>query len=172
MCVTKSKKIYEKMRVLRDHGMSKERKYWHDVVGYNYRLTNLQAAIGVGQLERIKSIIDARRKVEDRYRRYLSGIDMIEFQKNNLPHREKVTWLVSILIKGDRKDKCVAELRKAGIDVRLFFYPLSHMRIYEKYVHSNKISSEISRMGVNLPTHTNLDERTFKKIRKVIIKNK
>ncbi len=58
-----------RLRFLRDHGMSRERKYWHTEIGYNYRMTNLQAAIGVAQLQRIDSLIEQKRSVIERYRK-------------------------------------------------------------------------------------------------------
>ena len=55
MILFKNEEIYQEAKILRDHGMSKEKRYWHDVVGYNYRLTNLQASIGVAQLAKLDS---------------------------------------------------------------------------------------------------------------------
>ena len=68
MCITDRKDLNDKMRMLRDHGMSRERKYYHEVIGFNYRMTNMQAAIGVAQLERIDQILDWRLALEDKYR--------------------------------------------------------------------------------------------------------
>ena len=64
MCLTNSKELDAKMRILRDHGMSPSKKYWHDVVGFNYRMTNLQAAIGCAQLERIEEILRFNKNTE------------------------------------------------------------------------------------------------------------
>lgn len=169
MCVTDSKELNQKMAILRDHGMSRENKYWHEVVGYNYRLTNIQAAIGVAQLERINKIISARERIEERYKRHLAGIEFIEFQNGSLQKRKKVTWLVSILVKNNKKNKYLDEFKKRGIDARPFFHPLSFMPIYKKYIFSNKVSSEISQKGINLPTHLKLESHTFDSIKKVFI---
>ena len=79
MCTTNSYELNDKMRVLRDHGMNKSKRYWHDVVGYNYRLTNLQAAIGVAQVERIDEILKKREEVEDIYRKTLRDIKFWNF---------------------------------------------------------------------------------------------
>lgn len=168
MCVTNSQELDEKMRVLRDHGMSKTKKYWHEVIGYNYRMTNLQAAIGVAQLERIDKIIEARGKTEEQYRKQLAGEKLIEFQRNDLPKRGKVTWLVSALVKKGIKDACMSKLKERKIDVRPFFYPLGEMDIYKKYVFSNKISREISKQGITFPSNTNLNEDIFRAIKEVI----
>jgi len=81
MCVTNNQKLDNKMRELRDHGMSKTKKYWHNYPGFNYRMTNLQAAIGVAQLERIEEILANRNKIELKYREVLINCENIEFQK-------------------------------------------------------------------------------------------
>lgn len=152
MCVTNSRKLNDKMIILRDHGMSRTKKYWHDVIGYNYRLTNLQAALGVAQLQRIGSILRARESAEDRYRQRLCGMKAIEFQRNDLPGRKKTTWLVSALIKNNKRAAFIKKCKAKAIDIRQFFYPLSQMRIYRKYAFSNKNSIAVSREGVNFPT--------------------
>ena len=105
MCVTNSEDLNNRMRVLRDHGMNKTKRYWHDEVGFNYRMTNLQAAIGCGQLERIDEIISQRREVELNYKKKLQSIDFIEWQ-TDLEDRQRVVWLVSALIKGMERGPC------------------------------------------------------------------
>lgn len=122
MCVTNSQEMNEKMRVLRDHGMNRNKKYWHDVVGFNYRMTNLQAAIGVAQLERIGDVLKERADVEKRYRKLLEEFDFIEFQKDGLFKRNKITWLVSVLINDGKRDHYLEQMKKNGIDARPFFF--------------------------------------------------
>jgi len=152
MCVTNSRTLAKKMMILRDHGMSLYKKYRHEVVGYNYRMTNLQAAIGVAQLERVEEILSNRQRLEDEYKKNLSGIDFIEFQRDDLVKRNKIVWLVSFLIKNKKRDLYIQRLLKKGIDVRPFFYPLSKMKLYKKYVFSAKNSVDISRAGISFPT--------------------
>ncbi len=72
MCTTNDSSLNSKIEVLRDHGMSRRKKYWHDVVGYNYRMTNIQAAIGLAQFERIEDIHKNRREYEDSYKDVLN----------------------------------------------------------------------------------------------------
>lgn len=67
MIVTNRKDLADKMRILRDHGMSPERRYWHTVLGYNYRLTNIQAAIGVAQMEKIDFLLAQKRAIAAAY---------------------------------------------------------------------------------------------------------
>lgn len=156
MCVTNSESLKDKLALLKDHGMSKEKRYWHDVVGYNYRLTNLQAAVGMAQLERIDEIHQSRQSYEKEYRKILSDKSFV-FQQE-IKKRGKITWLVSILVGGNiERDNFINILTANGIDARPFFYPLSSMPIYSGFSKmKNKVSLEISAKGVNLPTYESL----------------
>jgi len=166
MCVTNSTKLNDKLRLLRDHGMSRARPYYHDIVGFNYRMTNLQAAVGVAQLERIEGIHKNRREYEDCYRAVLNGKNYT-FQ-NNLSHRQRITWLVSFLLDKDtNREEYINRLKEKGIDARPFFYPLSDMEIYKKYCCKNTpVTKKISSCGINLPTYECLKSKDA--IRKII----
>lgn len=168
MCVTNSKELNDKMRILRDHGMSKEKKYYHEVIGFNYRMTNLQAAIGTAQVERIESILEWRQKLENQYRQVLSKIDGVSLQRNDIPDRRKIAWLVSILVDEEKRDKLLKTLKDNEVDVRAFFIPLSEMDIYKKYARDCYISKKISKMGINLPTTYEIREKEITKIASVI----
>ena len=169
MCLTKSDQLDDKMRVLRDHGMSKTKRYWHEHVGYNYRMTNLQAAIGVAQIERIDEIITHKKEIEDSYRNYLKDISYVHVQTRDIKDTERITWLVCLTIdKGDR-DATLLKLKEKGVDARPFFYPLSEMEIYKKYVVSNANSVILSKIGMNLPSIDVLNEKTSELIREVFL---
>lgn len=152
ICVTDNRDLEDRMRVLRDHGMRKTRRFYHEIVGYNYRMTNLQAAIGVAQVERIGEMLAWRSELEDAYREKLAPVNAVELQRRDLPGRKKVTWLVSVLVDRPYRDKCMERLKEGGFETRPFFYPLSDMDIYKKYTFSNRVSREIAAKGVNLPT--------------------
>jgi len=168
MCITNSAKLDEKMRILRDHGMSKTIKYWHEVVGYNYRMTNLQAAIGLAQLERIDEILNWRSQLENNFREALKDLTKIKFQ-SILPGREKITWLVSILIQDNKRDEVLQSLNKVNIDARPFFYSLGIMDIYKKYLFSNEKSLKVSKAGINLPTNPSVSEDTIQRIKQILL---
>lgn len=171
MCVTNSKELNDKMRVYRDHGMRKDHKYYHEVIGYNYRMTNLQAAIGTAQVERIDEILRWREKLEESYRSFFDGNKSIELQKNNLPNRKRITWLVSILVNEVKRDKILKSLKDNDIDARAFFIPLSEMDLYSKYARKCKNSKSLSKRGINLPTTVDVDEDVIKRIRDIILDN-
>lgn len=156
MCVTNDADLEVKMRVLKDHGMSKTKRYWHDVVGYNYRMTNLQAAIGVAQLERVEEIHKNRKLYEESYKEVLNR-DIFSFQED-LPDRHRITWLVSVLLDESlSRDEYIAKLKENGIDARPFFYPLSDMEVYKPYCRfETPVTKMLSKRGLNLPTYESL----------------
>lgn len=151
MLTTDDDRLADQARLLRDHGMSKTRKYWHDVVGFNYRLTNLQAAVGVAQMERIESMLHLRAGIAAQYREFLAGDDRLELPAQ-APWAERVTWLYSILLKdGIARDTVVNVLEAQGVDARPLFYPVHLMPPYaiaERF----PIAEDLSRRGVSLPT--------------------
>lgn len=167
MCVTNDEKLNDRMRVLRDHGMNKQKRYWHDEVGYNYRMTNLQAAIGVAQLERVDEIIQERRRIEESYHSSLKQFADIKWQQN-LDGRDRVVWLVSIEVPAEKREALFQSLIKHGVDVRPFFYTLSSMPVYKNYIHSSGNSDLLSARGMNLPTVSEVDtEKVFNAFREV-----
>lgn len=169
MCITDDLELQKKMRLYRDHGMSRERRYYHEVVGFNYRMTNLQAAIGVAQLENIEFTLKWREKLENAYRKKLYDIPGINIQKNNLPERKKIAWLVTVWVCSEKiRNACMKAMIDANIDARPFFIPLSEMELYKQYVFSNKVSTKISRLGFNLPTSYLIGEEEIHRIVNVI----
>ena len=165
MCTTNSPELDQKLRLLRDHGMSKTRRYYHEIAGYNYRMTNLQAAIGVAQLERIAKIHENRFLYEKLYRKTLLNSNF-EFQQD-LKGRGRITWLVCLLVADNKRDALIGQLKESGIDARPFFHPLSKMDIYKNYSkNDNVIAKKISDHGLNLPTYEGL--KSLEQIRLII----
>jgi perosamine synthetase len=169
MLVSDNEELIEKARIYRDHGMSPERRYWHPVIGYNYRLTNVQAAIGVAQLEKVDRIIESKRSNARLYNSLLSDIEGI-----TLPPEEKwaknVYWMYSILIeKGFKcsRDELMESMKEKGIETRPFFYPVHTMPPYyvgEKY----PVAESLSAKGINLPSAVNLTEGEIRHVAGVI----
>ncbi|WP_295738887.1 aminotransferase class I/II-fold pyridoxal phosphate-dependent enzyme [uncultured Helicobacter sp.] len=153
MCVCNDKALSEKMRILRDHGMDKHKRYWHSEVGFNYRMTNIQAALGLAQLERIDEILYHRERYEKQYKQILGSLII---PQAHLAGRKKITWLASFLFRGENKDEFMQKLKKNGIDSRNFFYPLSDMPLYAKYAKPTPVAHKISNLGFNLPTYESL----------------
>ncbi len=165
ICVTDNKELDARMRMLRDHGMNKQFRYYHDAAGFNYRITNLQAAVGLAQLETIGNKLAWREKLEDRYKELAHDIPGIFFQEKFLPKRQKTAWLVTAYVKEpEQKEQVMHALKEAHIDARPFFIPLSEMDIYRKYKFSDENSKYISKRGFNLPTLPDMEESDIKRV--------
>jgi perosamine synthetase len=161
MVVTLDAAVADRIRVLRDHGMNREKRYWHDVVGYNYRMTNLQAAIGVAQLERIDDFIARKIEIERRYREELAGIPGLVFMRAP-QDAASVCWLFSCIVDpelgGRPRDALISDLTEAGIDSRPVFYPLHSMPLYRQYAGNRQLPSAewLSGNGLSLPSAVNV----------------
>jgi perosamine synthetase len=165
MLTTNDPKLYTRALELRDHAMSQKKRYWHTDIGFNYRMTNIQAAIGLAQLERIEELL--RRKLEI-FQWYAESLGKsTDFRLNSqAPWAKNVYWMVCLLLdKRTRisRDDLMAQLKSKGIDSRPFFYPLTHMPMYKGHV-LNRVAQDISQCGINLPSGYGLDEETVYRI--------
>lgn len=154
----------ERARRLRDHGMNPAKRYWHDEIGFNYRMTNMQAAIGVAQMERIESFIQGKLALAERYREGLSGIAGIV-----LPvERAEVLntyWSYSILLSDcpsmEERDRVIARLARLGIGTRPLFYPLHSMPAFRAFAGNRdfSVTDHLSARGLSLPSAVTLADR-------------
>lgn len=172
MIIFKNKHIYEKAKQLRDHGMSLKKKYYHELIGYNYRMTNMQAAVGVAQLEKFKKIIKKKIDIEKMYRKFLSKENIIFQKDENLSINSY--WAVGVLVdKIDFNYNIFYEKMKIrGIETRNFFYPLNKQKIYKRYAIKKKYSTDnLYKKGILLPTHPFLKRNDIKFICEQIMKS-
>jgi perosamine synthetase len=165
MVVTDSEKIADKARYFRNMAFQKKVRYLHKDIGYNYRMTNLQAAVGLAQTLRVKGIIAKKRKIAALYNERLGKIEGF-----TTPIEEKwaknVYWMYSVLIDkkafGVSRDRFKEELLKEGIETRSFFIPMHRQPVFNKmglFLRQHyPVSEEISEKGLYLPSGLNLDE--------------
>jgi len=158
MVVTERQDLAERMRMLRDHGMSPQRRYWHPVLGYNYRLTNLQAALGVAQMGRIDATLARKREVGAAYASALRGIPGLSWVAAGASSWP-VYWLNSILVDpaefGMDRDALMSRLRELGIETRPVFPVLHRQPIYDR-AERLPVAEGISARGLSLPSAANL----------------
>jgi len=162
----KNTNVYEKALVLRDHGMSKEKRYWHEYVGFNYRLTNIQAAIGCAQLEQLEYFQNKRKMIWESYKGYLNQTNYFEFQKVS-DNSSDCHWLFTVLLKHNlniSRDEILSKLKNYGIESRPVFYPMDKMPAFKNIAiyEANPISEDISRRGLSLPSSISLDKNAIK----------
>lgn len=163
MIVTNNQELAEKAAMLRDQAYEKERRFWHRFIGFNYRMTNLQAALGVAQMEKIARFVEARRRNARLYNSLLGEVEGITLP----PEAEwarNVYWMYSILVDdsfGLSRDGLASCLKEQGVETRPFFYPIHNQPVYAENFRGEKypVSEELSKRGMNLPSAATLRKR-------------
>ncbi len=165
MVTTNDAALAARCRMLRDHAMPPERRYWHDEVGFNYRMTNLQAAIGVAQMTRIDEFIARKRAIATCYQTALSTVPGLTLPVE-LPGYTNVYWMYSIVVGEDyplTRDQVILALRQRNIDSRPFFHPLDTLPPYHRAVVS-PTALRLSQQGLNLPSAPSLTDEQVRYI--------
>ncbi len=154
---TNDDKLADKIKILRDHGKSPGNSYWHEVLGYNYRLTNLQAALGLAQLTKIEEIMSKKSQINELYNKGFKDLP-ISFQPN-ADWAKSVTWLVTILLDNNSpitSQELRNQLKEKKIDSRPLFVPLPTLPIYDYCNDKFPIATDLSSRGLNLPSGPNI----------------
>ena len=166
MITTNDDALAAKLRLYRGQGMDLNRRYWFPVIGYNYRMTNIQAAIGLAQMETIDKAITDRDTLATWYNDALVNLQ----DKILLPAQEKwakqVFWMYTIFLQdGDehKRDHVMQELDTMGIETRPVFYPMHILPPYKENT-SYPVADLWAQRGINLPTHQNLTQADVKRI--------
>ena len=172
MVTTNDADLAEHMRYLKDHGMSPERRYYHTELSFNFRMTNLQAALGCAQLERIEEFIAKKQDIYCWYSEVLSQIPYLQLPITR-PGVRNVSWMYSIVL-GDAcrlsRTEFGSALQSQGIDWRPFFVPMHQLPHLSKYRTVGKetehcpVSELFGARGLNLPSGCGLDEPTVRGI--------
>jgi len=151
MVVTNDETLYDRCIHFKGQGLAKHRQYWHDVIGYNYRMTNICAAIGLAQLERADELIALKREIAERYRQGLAGLPIVFHEET--PSVKHSFWMCSILVnKPERRDPFRESLEKVGIETRPLFYPIHTMPMYASKFQKHPVAESLGWRGVNLPS--------------------
>lgn len=156
MVTTNDQRLHARMYMLRGQGMSTTQRYFHPMLGYNYRMTNLQGALGCAQLERLSSFLDRRKELWHTYSNWFRQNE-IEFQTTS-PNVTHGHWMFTILTPpGVDRDAVMQFLDEEGIETRPAFIPMHRLPMYAD-THLYPISNSVSARGINLPTHAALSE--------------
>ena len=168
--VTKNKEIAEKARRLKDLAHSPKRRFFHTELGFNYRMTNMQAAIGVAQMEEIDRFIEIKREMARKYRELLGDIEGLTLPVEKEWARN-VYWMYAVLVEknlGISRDEFMQKLREENIDTRTFFVPVNEQLLFrdnESYQSSSfPVSQELSEKGLYLPSGLALSEAQIIKV--------
>ena len=162
-----NERIYFKARQLRDHGMKLGQRYFHEIVGFNYRLTNIQAAIGCAQLEQLDYFVKKRVEIFKLYNDLFVGCEHIT-EQHVRSGNTSANWLYTICLKGKfagKRDFLASYLKGRGIETRPIFYPMNEMPAFKSYIDYCElpVSQAISYSGLSLPSFISLnkDEITY-----------
>ena len=161
MVVTNSKKIADRVALLKNQAQPRNRrKYFHPVMGYNYRMINLEAAIGLGQLERIAKLLERKRAIHRWYGRYLKPLverGALAFQQET-PGARASWWVNACTFRTKSAPEIASRLKAAGVDTRPFFLPMSDLP-YLRQVGSFPHARRLARTGLLIPSGANLEEK-------------
>jgi perosamine synthetase len=160
MVVTASRQLADRMRFLRGHGMEPGRKYYHPQLGFNYRMTALQAAIGRSQLQRIETILALKKRIASWYKERLAEIPGIELHPSGSPGVEGVYWMYSILLPdATARERVIEALAEDRIETRPFFLPMSTLPPFRQQSEEVRpVSLDLAQRGMNLPSSPLLTE--------------
>jgi perosamine synthetase len=167
MVTTNDPELAKRIRHLKDHGMSPVRRYYHQELAFNYRMTNIQAALGVAQMTRIDDLVRRKRAIYEAYRS--AFMHRSEVQLNpTAPGKTNALWMSCLLLDDDwpvSRDAFADELCRRGIDTRPFFIPMSALPHLTQYRRVGAGSAErshayqLSHRGLNLPSGCNLTDQ-------------
>lgn len=156
MLITNNKILYEKAKYLNNHGEDPNRKFWQTSVGYTFEMSNIQAALGLAQLERIEEFVSKKRQIFEWYHNRLGKIEGISMNYER-PNTKSNRWMSSIILDESfnvTRNELRVLLREKLIDTRPFFYPISMFPLFKEV--NTPIAHHVGLNGINLPSGVNL----------------
>jgi perosamine synthetase len=157
MVVSNDQTLIDRVVHFKGQGLAAHRQYWHDVVGYNYRMTNICAAIGLAQLEQADKFIKRKREIASLYKDLLGSLPVeVHEESSNVFHSY---WMFSFLVKDAKKRDDLRDfLYMNGIETRPLFYPVHTMPMYSTPFQSHRVAEDLGWRGINLPSYPDLKD--------------
>ena len=173
MLVTDREDILKRVTALQNHGQTADGPlYFNEEIGFKYKMSSMQAALGLAQLERIEGLIDRKREIFSWYQEELIGVDGVQLNREP-PETKNSYWMVTAIV-DDRfdlpKTRLMEALSAEGIDTRPFFYPLSALPAYqllggeEVWLKKNPVAYRLSRQAINLPSALSLNRDDVRRV--------
>jgi perosamine synthetase len=172
MFVTNDANLFERVLTLSNHGRARgqTKQFWPDFVGYKYKMSNLQAAIGCAQIERIDDLIDKKRQILASYKDRLARLTCVNL--NPEPEGiENGAWMPTVVFSnesGITRDKIQKKFANENVDARVFFWPLSSLKMFDPIL-GNKNSWNIPNRAINLPSYHDISDQDLERVAKVLI---
>lgn len=163
MVCTNDQALAKEVSRLKNQGLSEDIEYFHDIPGYNFRMTNLQAAIGIAQFQKIYDILSLKKKIYDYYD---SNLDAYKFTRQKFsPNSKPSHWVCSFLAPSEsEKNKIRNNLEASGVESRPFFTPLHLMPFVPPQQKKFPVSEDLWRRGFSLPSWPGLSEKELEKV--------
>jgi perosamine synthetase len=167
MVVTAMQEVADEARLLRGQAMDPQRRYWFGRVGYNYRLTNMQAAVGLGQIERLDRHLAMRVEIAEKYRALLEPFgDLLEIPSPPA-HVNHAYWMYVVALReevGAERDRVAQIMDERGVETRPVFPPLHRLPPYLDHGRPFPVADSVSRRGLNLPTWGGLTAEDIERV--------
>lgn len=171
MVLTNDEVLAEKSRGFRNLCFQDKRRYVHEELGWNFRMTNLQAALGLAQLERLDEFVKRKRAMGKLYTKFLSDVDCIELPLERTDYAENIYWVFGLILSDKVKfeaDEAMRRLGKLGIGTRSFFWPMHEQPVFlkmglfrgERY----SVAERLGRRGFYLPSGIALTQKQIKQV--------
>lgn len=169
--LTNNKKLNEKIKELRNLNFGKINRYNHTDLSWNYRFTNIQAALGLSQLKRIRNIVKRKREIGKFYYNHFKENKYMQIQPYKLKYATNIYWVFGIVLKNkfkNRKTEILKKLLNKGIDTRSFFWPMHKQTIFKKMglfkKESYPVAENLAKNGFYLPSGLGLSNKQLKYI--------
>lgn len=167
MITTNDSELASLARTLRDHAFSSDRHFWHRYLGFNYRMTALQAAVGLAQVERLNTLVDRKRALARRYSDGLRDLDLVLPDEG--PKEKNVFWMFGVQVRPDAavsRDELRRRLAATGIETRTFFVPLHLQPIWRSTAGrcARPVAEELGATGLYLPSGPSLTDRQIERV--------
>jgi perosamine synthetase len=163
MVTTDDETLHDRVKHYKGQGLAKHRQYWHDVVGYNYRMTNICAAIGLAQLEQAQLFLQRKRAIALNYARHMDEMGLDYLRES--PGTTHSFWMFAMLVPDARQREALRDaLQSAGIETRPVFYPVHTMPMYSQRFQRHPVAENIGWRGINLPSSPELSNDDINRI--------
>lgn len=171
MIVTGDVKLAEKCRSLRNLCFQPKKRFVHEELGWNFRMTNLQAAIGVAQLEKLDEFIARKRRIGNRYTELLSDIPGLELPLPRTDYAENIYWVYGLILKDEVPfdvEEAIRMLEEKGIDTRPFFWPMHEQPVFQKMGlfkdETFPVAERMARRGFYIPSGLALTDEQMERV--------
>ena len=176
MLVTDNESIKNKCKSLRNLCFQENQRFIHEELGWNYRFTNIQAAMGLAQLERLGKIVKIKRQIGNWYNEYLKDIPAFTLPLSRTSYATNIYWVFGVVLNDNHnREEVTSKLKLKGIGTRPFFYPLHKQPALHNYIEKGQInlfpiSERIAKQGFYLPSSLGLTKDNVKRVTETLLK--